>query len=260
MSTEIMRRLMQAEEDERVRMLMAVESGSRSWGFESPNSDYDVRFVYAREPDWYLSVDLEDKRDVIEYPITDDIDMNGWDIRKALRLFWKSNPTIVEWIQSPVPYLEVGGFWSSMVELLPRTYSLAQGWHHYRSMANSNYRPFRGADQVSLKKYFYVLRPLLAVRWLEKRATPAPIEFVRLLDLVEDEAALHAIDELLEKKRASDEIAVGPAVPALNAFIESELEQLESAKPPESKRTAEMDDLNALFRAVLEEGGMPPFR
>ena len=90
--TEILLRIRRAEEDHQVRVLLAVESGSRAWGFESPNSDFDARFIYVNQPDWYLSVGLEDQRDVIEYPIVDDIDLNGWDLRKALRLFWKSNP------------------------------------------------------------------------------------------------------------------------------------------------------------------------
>jgi predicted nucleotidyltransferase len=103
--TEVLRRLRQTEVEHSVKILFAVESGSRAWGFASPNSDYDVRFVYMHEPGWYQAVDLEERRDVIEYEIVDDIDLNGWDVRKALRLFWKSNPAFVEWIQSPITYL-----------------------------------------------------------------------------------------------------------------------------------------------------------
>ncbi|MGL5005223.1 MAG: nucleotidyltransferase domain-containing protein, partial [Casimicrobium sp.] len=105
---EIMRRMRSAEKEHDVRILLAIESGSRAWGFASPNSDYDARFIYIHPRDWYSSVDLEDKRDVIEYKIVDDIDLNGWDIRKALRLFSKSNPAFVEWIQSPITYIECG--------------------------------------------------------------------------------------------------------------------------------------------------------
>ena len=94
--TEILRRLKLAEQTHQVRILFAIESGSRAWGFASPNSDYDVRFVYIHEPQWYQAVDLEERRDVIEYPILDEIDLNGWDVRKALRLFWKSNPAFIE--------------------------------------------------------------------------------------------------------------------------------------------------------------------
>jgi uncharacterized protein len=120
---EIMRRLRLAEVEHQVRILFAIESGSRAWGFASPNSDYDVRFIYAHDPVWYQAVDLEERRDVIEYAIVDDIDLNGWDVRKALRLFWKSNPAFVEWIQSPIIYLEQSQFRNKAIEILPKVYS-----------------------------------------------------------------------------------------------------------------------------------------
>jgi uncharacterized protein len=155
-----------------VRTLFAVESGSRAWGFESPDSDYDVRFVYVHEPSWYQAVDLEERRDVIEYPIVDDIDLHGWDARKALRLFWKSNPAFVEWIQSPIVYLEQDAFRQKAIEALPTIYRPHNGIYHYRSMAKTNYRGYLQEPTVRLKKYFYVLRPLLAARWINR--TPLP--------------------------------------------------------------------------------------
>jgi predicted nucleotidyltransferase len=93
----ICQNLSQIEADYDVRILWAVESGSRSWGFESPDSDYDVRFLYVNRPNWYLSI--EEGRDVIELPINDDLDISGWDLRKTLRLFNKSNPVLLEWLQ-----------------------------------------------------------------------------------------------------------------------------------------------------------------
>lgn len=139
---EIMRRLAAVEEKEGVRILLAIESGSRAWGFASPNSDFDVRFIYARPQEWYLAVDLEDKRDVIEYPIVDDIDLNGWDVRKALQLFWRSNPAVIEWIKSPINYIDKGDFKAGMQELLDSVYTLEKGIYHYRSMAKTNYRGY----------------------------------------------------------------------------------------------------------------------
>jgi uncharacterized protein len=133
--TEILHRLHSAEAEHGVRVLLAVESGSRAWGFESPNSDFDARFIYMHPRDWYLSVELEEQRDVIEYPITDDIDLNGWDLRKALRLFRNSNPAFVEWIQSPIVYLEQGIFTGTVRRLSPEIYSWTSGVHHYRNMA-----------------------------------------------------------------------------------------------------------------------------
>ncbi len=251
---EIMRRLARAEEEHGVRILLAIESGSRAWGFASPNSDYDVRFIYAHEPRWYQAVDLEERRDVIEYAIVDDIDLNGWDVRKALRLFWKSNPAFVEWIQSPILYIERGGFAAGARALLSQVYSVESGMYHYRSMAKTNYRGYLRADQVPLKKYFYALRPLLAVLWLERYATPAPVEFHKLLHLIDDRPALRAaIDALLERKRGAPEMGLGDPVPSINAFVEEQLERLEAMSPETTRQAAALPVLNTLFHEVLDE-------
>jgi uncharacterized protein len=251
--SKILSRIQRAEHEHGVRVLLAVESGSRAWGFESPNSDYDARFIYANRPDWYLSVDLEEKRDVIEYPIVDDIDLNGWDIRKALRLFARSNPAFVEWIQSPIIYVEQGGFAASVRRLLPAVYSCVSGVHHYRSMAKTNYRGYLRADLVPLKKYFYVLRPLLSVRWLERYGKPAPIEFEKLLHLIDDQPALVAdIHSLLKRKRAAPEMGLEAPVQSIHSFIEHELARLEGVQL-ETSPPAETESLNEVFRASIRE-------
>lgn len=250
---EILKRLKDTEENEGVRILMAIESGSRAWGFASPNSDYDVRFIYTREKDWYLAVDLEDRRDVIEYPIVDDIDLNGWDVRKALKLYWKSNPAFVEWIQSPITYINHGDFRDQARSLLPDIYSVEKGIYHYRSMAKTNYRGYLKDAMVPLKKYFYVLRPLLAIKWLEKYGVAAPIEFHKVLELVTDSELMDTIQQLLERKKVSEEKMLAPAIPLLNSFIESELARLEEMQPPKSDRGMEMLRLNELFHRVLNE-------
>ena len=251
---EIMRRLAAVEEKEGVRILLAIESGSRAWGFASPNSDFDVRFIYARPQDWYLAVDLEDKRDVIEYPIVDDIDLNGWDIRKALQLFWRSNPAVIEWIQSPINYIDQGGFKAGMQELLDSVYTLEKGIYHYRSMAKTNYRGYLMADMVPLKKYFYVLRPLLATRWIETYRTAPPIEFFALLHLLpEKDGLLEEIQGLLERKKVALEKELAPRIDKLNAFIEAELARLESFSVEKEDKAGGMEPLNGLFRQMVRE-------
>lgn len=251
---EILRRIHNAEAEHGVRVLLAVESGSRAWGFESPNSDFDARFIYANSKEWYLSVGLEEQRDVIEYPIVDDIDLNGWDVRKALRLFWKSNPAFVEWVQSPIIYAESTTFASDVRKLLPAVYSCENGIHHYRSMAKTNFRGYLKADLVPLKKYFYVLRPLLAVRWLERYGNAAPIEFSKLLHLIDGNRPLLAdIDALLKKKRAAPEMGLESPVQSINAFIESELERLESLTPSSFQRGDVQSMLNEVFRLSIQQ-------
>lgn len=251
--TEILRRIRAAEADHRVQVLLAVESGSRAWGFESPNSDFDARFIYVHEPEWYMSID--DKRDVIEYPIVDDIDLNGWELRKALRLFRNSNPAFVEWIQSPIVYIEHGSFASACRHLLPAVYSCVRGIHHYRSMAKTNYRGYLRESLVPLKKYFYVLRPLLCVRWLENYGLPAPIEFHKLLPLIDGQPDLIAdIQRLLEQKRAAPEMGLAHQVPSIHAYIEAELKRLEVLDLGSSQPLDDATErLNELFARCLPQ-------
>jgi uncharacterized protein len=251
---EVFNRLRAAETEHQAKVLLAIESGSRAWGFASPNSDYDARFIYINTPDWYLSVGLEEKRDVIEYPILDDMDINGWDLRKALRLFAKSNPGFVEWIQSPIVYEHKGTFHQRALELLPQVYSVESGIYHYRSMAKTNYRGYLQTEQVPLKKYFYVLRPLLSVRWLEHYQKPAPIEFHRLLEFVANEAGLGAaIHDLLALKRESPEMGLSPQIAPIQRFIERELDRLENIAPVRNDRADVEPMLSDLFRATLKE-------
>lgn len=256
---EILRRLSSVETTHGVRILFAIESGSRAWGFASPNSDYDVRFVYAHTPSWYQSVDLEERRDVIEYAIVDNIDMNGWDVRKALRLYWKSNPTFIEWIHSPILYLDKSVFRTESLNLLPSVYAPERGVYHYRSMAKVNYRGYLRDDVVPLKKYFYVLRPLLAARWVKATGCAAPIEFEKLTTLLEGEPnVLSAVRKLLALKKTLPELGRAEAVPVLNEFIEAELGREPTTVPNKSHSPEVISSLNRLFHTVLEEQGSVP--
>lgn len=251
--TEILRRLAAAEVEHDVKILYAVESGSRAWGFASPNSDFDARFIYIHRPEWYLSVGLEEQRDVIEYPIIDEMDINGWDVRKALRLLWKSNPAIVEWLQSPFVYQLHTDFASSARILLPNIYAIHAGIYHYKNTAKTNFRGYLQSDEVRLKKYFYVLRPLLAVRWLERFGTPAPIEFEKLLNMLDDVPLRAVIDDLVTLKKQTPELGLSPKMPELNAFIEQELARLEQFTPELVRHNDVLKHLNQLFHTTLHQ-------
>ena len=221
---EVDRRLDAIEAEHGVRIVYACESGSRAWGFESADSDYDVRFIYLRPRDWYLSIDLERQRDVIETPIEGLWDVNGWDLRKALHLFRKSNPPLAEWLQSPIVYRNVSRIHARVLEVLPDFYSPRAAMFHYLQMARGNSREFLSGDLVRRKKYFYVLRPLLACRWIEADLGVVPIEFGMLVERTLDDASLlAAIDELLEEKRAGMESDRGAAIPPIREFIEAEI-------------------------------------
>ena len=157
----IQEKLNEIEAKERIRILHCVESGSRAWGFASPDSDYDVRFVYVRRTEDYLR--LEKTRDVIEWQLDETLDINGWDLQKALRLLHKSNPTLFEWNNSPVVYRTTED-WMKLSRVIDEFFLAKAGLYHYLSTAKKNYREYLKGETVKYKKYFYVLRPLLACR------------------------------------------------------------------------------------------------
>lgn len=250
MTESIRENLSRIEKDHNIRILYAVESGSRAWGFASRNSDYDVRFIYIHQPDWYLSI--REKRDVIEIPINDDLDISGWDIRKALGLFTKSNPPLLEWLGSPIVYIDNFQFADRLRGLLQDSFSPQRCMHHYLHMAQGNYREYLKGEMVRLKKYLYVLRPILACLWLEKYGTMPPTEFSRLrqdadLSIILD----NAIEELLQKKMAGEELDVAPRVLVLNEFIEQQLDHFTLVAGKRPTPIVNYDVLDALFREML---------
>jgi predicted nucleotidyltransferase len=141
-------KLLEIEKEHDVTILYAVESGSRAWGFESSDSDYDVRFIYAHNKNWYLNI--LPKRDVIEYPITDEFDYSGWDLRKTLFLMNKSNPVFFEWLKSPIVYYKDEYSYNIMEQLSKNYFSPISSTYHYLHMASGNYRQYLQADEVKI--------------------------------------------------------------------------------------------------------------
>lgn len=253
---EILTRLKAAEEEHNVRILYACESGSRAWGFASPDSDYDVRFIYVRKPEWYLSFDVERKRDVIEYPIVDEIDCGGWDIRKALYLLTRTNGALLEWLNSPVQYIESGTTAQSLRELAPNVMNPLALCYHYSHMARGNAREHLFKERVKLKKYFYVLRPLLAIRYIEAGQGIPPVEFTRLMETVAPDSLIPSINRLLDLKRNTEELGMGERVPEINKFVEEELNRHGNAfsgqgRPDVIEKQEVYDRLNQIFRAAV---------
>jgi len=251
---EILRRLDAIEASEDVCIFYACESGSRAWGFASADSDYDVRFLYVRRRSFYLSIDLEERRDVIETPLESVWDVNGWDLRKALRLFRRSNPPLFEWLQSPIVYRERSGIAREIRSLLARFFRADAAAHHYLHMARGNYREFLRGERVWRKKYFYVLRPLLACRWIEAARGPVPMEFARLVDATVNDASLRAaIEQLLAEKRGGSELGDGPRIEPIAAFIEGELARHARERIAHARAPTDVVPLNALFERAIDE-------
>jgi predicted nucleotidyltransferase len=230
-----------------VRVLYACESGSRAWGFASHDSDYDVRFLYVHPRDWYLSVD--ERRDVIEQPLDDELDVSGWELRKALRLLRKSNPPLLEWLKSPLVYRQDAAFVAEFSELAVDFYSPRRCFAHYLHMAFGNWRNYLlGRELVSLKKYLYVFRPLLACRWLERGLGQVPMLFAELVATVLEEPDVRAaLDELVARKQAGVELAAAPPVEVLSRFLAAELPRLDALAECDDS-AGDQEALNQFFR------------
>lgn len=239
-------------------MIYACESGSRAWGFASPDSDYDIRFIYAHKPEWYLSFDVERRRDVIEYPIVDDIDIGGWDIRKALYLFTRTNGALLEWLRSPIVYRDFGDTADSLRNLAVLAHDDLALRYHYSHMARGNAGDHLSKAKVKLKKYFYILRPLLAIRYIEQGLGLPPVRFQELVEAVAPQEIKQTISDLVELKKVTPELGVGDAIPVLNDFVFLELQKHEGVltgkgRPDLHSKQSATDDLNDIFRRTIEE-------
>ena len=245
----ILKELKRIEEQEDVRILMAVESGSRAWGFASPDSDYDVRFIYVRPAEEYLRLDKV--RDVIEVPVNDVLDINGWDIDKMLRLLYKSNPTLFEWASSPVVYLD-NGLRDRVFPILPKYFYAKRGLYHYLSMAKSNYREYLKGDMVKAKKYFYVIRPLLACKWILDKNSPPPMLFSKLMEAELDPAVKPEVDRLLDLKMNEPERKLIPKVDAVNDYMDRCIREIEEKlnQLPDCPQN-DWNELNSLFLEII---------
>ncbi len=246
MKEQVLAALRALEIEHGVRVLLAVESGSRAWGFASPDSDYDVRFVYTHAPDWYVSIN--EQRDVIEKMLPGDLDVSGWDLRKTLRLFARCNLALNEWLGSPVTYSEVPEFRAQLVALLPRFFNSIAGVHHYRKMAATALEESYLDGKIGIKKIFYVLRPLLACRWIENTNTQPPTEFARLMAAhwVSD-AERGWIGELLARKAHAVEAQAIRLAPERAAALRAELARYEAGAlglvAPQKVGTEVLDEL-----------------
>lgn len=247
----VLRELEKIEIEHNVVIFYACESGSRAWGFESEDSDYDVRFLYLHPAKWYLSI--ENKRDVIEKPLDGKLDISGWDIKKALSLLKKSNPPLLEWLQSEIVYKEKYSITNQMKILISECYSPRSCFYHYLHMAQGNFREYLQGDEVWVKKYFYVLRPILACKWIENDLGPVPMEFEKLFrKILKDSKLTSAIQDLIQKKKRGNELDRGKRIPVLSDFIDYELKSL-SANHIKQTDSIDIIKLDELFHQSLKE-------
>ncbi len=246
MKEQILPALRSIEAEAQVRVLLAVESGSRAWGFASPDSDYDVRFIYVHEPAWYLTV--FESRDVIEKMLPGELDVSGWDLRKSLRLFSKCNLALNEWLGSPVVYFEASGFRSELRALIPTFFNPTRATHHYRSMAKQALSNLTSENQISIKKLLYATRALLACRWIQQHKSQPPTEFHVIVEHVASIDERTYLADLIARKSDTPEKGEIVLEPNRGKAIGAELETYERNMPPDVSQKTSCDLLDATLR------------
>ncbi len=250
MNEKISQELEKLESEQGIKILYACESGSRAWGFPSKDSDYDVRFIYAQSSPRYLSI--YDRKEAIDLFLAEELDLIGWDIRKALRLFHKSNASLFEWMQSPIVYREHSGFIQKLRELAPEYFSPRTAIHHYLGMARHTFLGHLQGSSVKIKKYFYTLRPLLCAKWILTHKTYPPIAFQKLLEMMKDDSEFMGyMDELLQLRESSSELQEIAPIPYFQGFIEEEMLKDQAAEASFPRKFPDAEKLNRLFQEVL---------
>lgn len=249
MKNRILELLEKNEKEKNIEILYACESGSRAWGFPSPDSDYDIRFIYRHPKEWYLTVN--EKADNIQFMEGELLDGSGWDIRKVLRLLFKSNNSIYAWLYSPIIYRQDDSFTSKFKKLAESYFLPKSVIFHFLGIATGMLqKEFRG-EEVKIKKYFYVLRPVLAAKWICEFKTPPPMLFEELLPLVKDEAVLADILSLLKRKETANEGEKVPRISILDDFVKREMEYCEKVAQILPKKINDYEAINDFYRKEI---------
>jgi uncharacterized protein len=250
MEKEIIKKLRHYEKKYHITILYACESGSRAWGFESPDSDYDIRFVFARDIKEYLS--LIKIKETLDFAIENDLDFNGWDLKKFLFYIYKSNSILFEWLQSPVVYHDRDNFKKNMTRLMAHYFRPRPCLHHYLGLTKQTFLHFGDAKEVKLKKYFYVLRPLLAARYIFNNRAIPPMEFHTLIEKVKEiEPLIPWIHRLVEQKKISGETAMIQRNGNIDTYVREELATLQSGTSEIRDEKRDLSQLHDFFISTL---------
>jgi len=248
MKTTIIKKLEEIEKANNIKILFACESGSRGWEFPSPDSDYDVRFIYVRPLNYYLSV--LDKDEQLGFPINDELDIYGWDIRKLLKLIRKSNTTPFEWLQSPIIYGEQENFRNDLWSLCQSYFYRKTNVNHYLGIAFGALETVVNEDEIKIKKLFYVLRSLLSAKWCFEKNTIAPMRIGPLLTLMPENLQA-MVKDLIDLKSTSAEGFIIKINPELKTYINEQFEICSNGAKDFPKESFDAEMLDAFFRYII---------
>jgi len=249
--SKILKCLDRIEKEHEVKIILACESGSRAWGFPSKDSDYDVRFIYAHQRDWYLSIG--EKRDVIELPIDDELDINGWDLRKALGLLRKSNSPLLEWLSSPIRYRFVGVVTDALIKVSKMAFMPKTSFYHYLSMTKNSISKFQNGKKEKIKTYLYALRTILCCKWIIKYLNQPPMLIDNLIsELLTDNNLREDIERLIRVKKENSEKFLIQRSPIIEDYLCSQLRILQNQIPKDPPKV-NIDRFDSVFREILDK-------
>jgi uncharacterized protein len=253
MRDELQQKLCEIEKDHDIRIVWAVESGSRLWGLASSESDYDVKCVYVHRPEWYLSIN--EGADAIDLPIHNRLDVSGWDVRKTLRLLVKSNISLMTWTISTLVYREVGGLADDIRELVGQHYSPKAVAHQYLNMATLNIRKhIDHASKVPVKIYLYTLQPLLNVQWMMQGKGLPPSLFLDLMSGIEaSDEVLEAVSELVTLKTTKPPKSKTSRLSVIDEWISELVDEARTWVDAAPSSKVPVDQVNAVFRRTLKD-------
>ena len=235
------------EQKKKIKILYACETGSRAWGFPSPDSDYDIRFVYMHERDWYLN--LSQRKDTIEI-MDGDLDITGWDLRKCLTLLKKSNAPLIERFQSPIEYYSVPGFKDDFKKMIESYYSPIAVFYHHHSLAKKFWEELKDKDEYKLKSLFYLVRSLLSCNWILEDKQVLPMDIFGLMQYATGEQKLK-INELIALKATVREKYQHPKDTNVHEWIVAWFEKAEAGKDKLEAKKKDIADLNEFFLKML---------
>jgi len=242
--------LQQIEKEYEVKILLACETGSRAWGFPSPDSDYDMRFIYMHERDWYLS--LNEKKDTIEFILNQELDITGWDLKKSLVLLKKSNAPLIERFQSPVEYYAADGFKSEFIQLIEEYYSPIAVFYHHHSLAKKFWEGIEDQETIKLKQYFYLIRSILSCNWILQNKSVVPMHIEGLMELI-DNGTRNTLKELIKLKATVGEKYLHQKDKALDMWLKQLWNKVDESKDSFETSSTNYNSMNNFFIKTLHE-------
>lgn len=249
---QILEKLKNTQTKYNVKIPIAIESGSRGWGFSSKDSDYDCRFIYVHEKDWYLSV--LDKKDFIEYAADEVFDINGWDLKKVLKHIMKSNAVMLEWLMSNEVYFKNESVNNKLLDVAKEYFNPTSVSYHYLNMAKKKMCDIKSENESKLKNYFYVLRPIACILFIDKYKEIPFMEYKNNLEKIDvRDDVLAEIYRLLEIKPEVCESYKIPKNNLLIDYFDTVIEETEEKlKNIKFEKNRNYDNIDNVFKEIIE--------